>query len=145
MKIVLVDDNSLFVESIHLYLETKGFDVSSFTSPLEALEFCKNSTCDMLVTDLVMDDMDGIELIDEVRKIHPTIRSLLVSGHVDEEDEKQRAVFCRHFDATMSKPLLLEALLFVIQELLDEPMKILPPVDASLQMEHLSQERSTTI
>ena len=127
MKIVIVDDNSLLVETIRMYLEDKGYEVVSFLSPHKALYHCLHSHFDLLITDLSMDGMDGIELADRLREDKPNARILLISGHVDEEDENQKAVFARHFDGTLSKPLLLEALLLLIQETLDEPVMLLPP------------------
>lgn len=126
MKLVVVDDNSFLVETIHMYLEDKGYDVVSFVSPQKALQHCLHNRFDLLITDLSMDGMDGIDLSDKIREQKPNARILLISGHVDEEDENQKAVFARHFDATLSKPLLLEALLLLVQELLDEPVRILP-------------------
>ena len=145
MKLVIVDDNNFLVETIHMYLEDKGYDVVSFSSPHKALEHCLHHHFDLLITDLSMDGFDGIELADRLREEKPNARVLLISGHVDEEDENQKAVFARHFDGALSKPLLLEALLLTIQEILDEPVKVLPPKLITHNKQSKSQVNSTSI
>ncbi len=140
MHIVVVDDNELFVDMISLYLSDKGFDVTSFTNPLEALEYCRSNDCSLLLTDLSMAELNGIELADAVRQVDPSIRILLVSGHVDEEDKNQKAVFARHFDAALAKPVLLQALLLTIQELLEENVNILPMI-SELEQPKLQEAR----
>ena len=64
--ILLVDDEKVFVESMAEVLRTRGFEVETATTGKQALAIVKSSDYDLLVTDLSMPGMDGIELIRQV-------------------------------------------------------------------------------
>jgi CheY-like chemotaxis protein len=61
-------------------LEPAGFTVLGAENGLEAVELLKTNPCDLLVTDVLMPDGDGIELIEEVKKSDSDVRILAVSG-----------------------------------------------------------------
>ena len=60
------------------------------TSGAEALQLCQRNSYDVLILDFIMPNMDGIELLVRIRKLHPHIRSIIISGQLKAEvDEKQ--------------------------------------------------------
>jgi CheY-like chemotaxis protein len=57
---------------------------------VEALQLCQRDSYDVLILDFIMPNMDGIELLVRIRKLHPHIRSIIISGQLKAEvDEKQ--------------------------------------------------------
>ena len=85
-KIILcVDDNEQTLSVRKFLLETKGYRVLSATSAHEALEIVEQHApgdLSLLLCDLLMPQMDGVELIRRVREIQPCLPSLMVSGTV---------------------------------------------------------------
>lgn len=80
MRILLVDDDDLSRGTIHQMLERAGHAVNSTASGSEALQLFRANRPDLVVTDLIMPDTDGLELIQELRKIDGQVRILAISG-----------------------------------------------------------------
>jgi len=81
-RIVVVDDAQQVVRAIRRMLEPLGYTVEGFTDPKEALSFFRGPSnfADLLITDLVMPEMTGIELSEAVLAINPKLPILLVTG-----------------------------------------------------------------
>ncbi len=75
-------------------LETRGYRVLACNNAASALEVFKQGGIDLVLTDLVMPDMDGTELVAAVKAISPTIPAILFSGKIRVyEGETQADVF----------------------------------------------------
>jgi DNA-binding NtrC family response regulator len=85
--IVLVDDEDMVVTSIKsfLVLET-DYEVRGFTSPGEALEFVARNRVDVVVSDYLMPDIDGISFLAKVKEIQPQATRILLTGYADKEN-----------------------------------------------------------
>ena len=85
-KVILcVDDNEQTLAVRRFLLETRGYRVVCATSAYEALEHLTKSpqgSVDLLLTDLLMPQMDGVELIRRAKELQPSLPTLLVSGTV---------------------------------------------------------------
>lgn len=81
--LLLVDDESALLLTTRRLLEALGYRVLSTTSPHEALRICEEEEgkIDLLLTDVVMSEMNGPELARKVRKNYPRIRCLFMSGY----------------------------------------------------------------
>ena len=82
-KILLVDDNSLGMVARRSVLEELGHQVQTSGTAAEALELCGKHSFDVVVTDYKMPKMNGVELIVRLRKLHPAISVILISGFTD--------------------------------------------------------------
>jgi CheY-like chemotaxis protein len=82
-NILLVDDNSMGLIARRTVLEELGHRVHTCSSPHEALEQCDKQRFDVVVTDYKMPKMNGIEFIKELRKRHPAMSVILISGFAD--------------------------------------------------------------
>lgn len=80
MRILLVDDDDLSRGTIHQMLERAGHEVQSTGSGTEALELFRTHRPALVVTDLIMPDTDGLELIQQLRKLDGEVRILAISG-----------------------------------------------------------------
>ena len=80
MKILLVDDDDLSRGTIHQMLERAGHAVTSTGSGSDALAIFRADKPELVVTDLIMPDTDGLELIQELRKLDTKVRILAISG-----------------------------------------------------------------
>jgi DNA-binding NtrC family response regulator len=83
--IFIVDDNMLLVEYAGAVLKGEGYEVRFFTDPKEALKAIKESNPKpvALVTDYDMGEMNGLDLIVLSHKIHPSLKTVLLSGTID--------------------------------------------------------------
>jgi two-component system, response regulator YesN len=83
--VFVVDDNALLVEFASAVLEAAGYTVKHFLHPKAVLAAMRraNPMPGVLVTDYEMAEMNGLDLIQSSHKIHPALKTLLVSGTVD--------------------------------------------------------------
>jgi CheY-like chemotaxis protein len=83
-RVLLVDDNRDGLLARKSLLEEQGFILATATNGEEAFEALSKTTFDLMVTDFRMPKLNGIELIQRVRPLHPALRIILLSGFVDE-------------------------------------------------------------
>jgi len=81
--IFFVDDEASIRETVRKTLKGPDIDVSCFASANDCLKHLRSKKCDLLITDVRMPDMDGLELIGHVKRIVPWIAVLVVSGYGD--------------------------------------------------------------
>jgi two-component system response regulator CpxR len=89
--ILCVDDNEQSLSIRKVLLETRGYRVLTFTTGIEALERFKQGGVDLVLTDLIMPDLDGNKLIEEVKAFSPETPAILLSGKVRLCDRDTRA------------------------------------------------------
>lgn len=80
-KILLVDDDQFVLRTIAKFLEGNNYDVTTAGNGEAAIELLKTSAFELMITDLVMGSMDGIELIKECKKLNPEVMSIVLTGH----------------------------------------------------------------
>ena len=68
-RLLLVDDEERFRTTLAKRLKEKGFDVENVGSGLEAIDYIKESSVDIVVLDIKMPGLDGIETLSEIKKI----------------------------------------------------------------------------
>ena len=81
--IIFVDDESNIRKMVRRTLEQADLKVSCFASAAECLKQLHSQTCDLLITDVKMPEMDGIELLTEVKRIIPSLPVLVITGYGD--------------------------------------------------------------
>lgn len=79
-SILLVDDDDLSRGAVHKMLERAGYDVFSTGDGQGALERYRGTPTDLVITDLLMPDIDGLEIIQRLRQMNPSVRVLAISG-----------------------------------------------------------------
>lgn len=85
LHILLVDNEAEFLEAITYWLETKEHQVQSCYTGPEAIELVKKSPPDMIFLDIHMPDMDGMEVLKQIRSFNKTIPVVMVTGFAKEE------------------------------------------------------------
>ncbi len=81
--VFFVDDEPKVLKMVSRTLEQVGLKVSCFTRAVECLKQLRTRTCDLLITDVKMPEMDGIELLNEVKHIIPSLPVLVITGYGD--------------------------------------------------------------
>ena len=86
-KIVVVDDEKIVTSAFKTLLKVEGFsDAHFFNSPKEALIFLKNNQPDLIISDFLMPEMNGLEFLSEVKKLYPEVSKILLTGYADKEN-----------------------------------------------------------
>ncbi len=85
--LLIVDDEEMVLTSLRafLMLETE-YEVLTFNSATAALEAVKGQTIDLVVSDYLMPDMTGIDLLLEIKKLQPYATRILLTGYADKEN-----------------------------------------------------------
>ena len=79
IRAVVVDDDERLLGVINRGLRLHGFDVTTFTDPLAALEYLESRQCDVVVLDVMMPDLDGVSLCRRLRQSQ-TVPILMLSA-----------------------------------------------------------------
>jgi len=103
--IFVVDDDQVIVSSLSLILRFRGFDVSSFSDPLKALQALQTTTPDLLITDVIMPTFSGIGLAIKTREICPECHVLLFSGQPETARLLEAAKAEGHDFEVLAKPI----------------------------------------
>jgi len=80
-KVLIVDDEKDFVEMFSLRLETQGEKVSTAFSGKEALAVLEQKPIDVVILDIRMPGMDGIDTLKQIKKLYPNVEVILLTGH----------------------------------------------------------------
>jgi len=107
-RILLVDDEKHFADTLAARLEMRGFEVRVAYSGFEALDAVAQPV-DVMVLDLRMPGMDGLTVLRELKKRHPQIQVIILTGHIDEHDES--AAYELGARTVLRKPLKMDELL----------------------------------
>ena len=119
-RILIIDDNEAFKKMTCEILKSEGYEVLSASNGKEGVKLCRGQPVDLIVTDLLMPDMDGIETIRELRSTSPDSKVIVVSGggtagSGDEYLESVQVMFdIKH---TFSKPFDMDQFLQAVKEL----------------------------
>jgi CheY-like chemotaxis protein len=92
-KVLVADDERVIADTLAMILNQSGFEARSVYSGEKAVEMASTFAPDMLITDVIMADLNGIDAAIMIRAILPNIKILLFSGQAATADllEKARA------------------------------------------------------
>ena len=114
LKVLVVDDEADFLETIVMRLRRRKIDTTGVDGGKKALEIVENERFDVVVLDVLMPGMDGIETLKLLKKKKPFIEVIILTGHGSVESGLQGMQFGA-FDYIM-KPADLDELLEKIQQ-----------------------------
>lgn len=81
IKVLVVDDEERFRLTLGKLLTVRGLDVKTVASALEALETLRNEPHDVILLDVKMPGMNGVEALAEIKKINPNFEVIILTGH----------------------------------------------------------------
>jgi DNA-binding NtrC family response regulator len=119
--VLLVDDEVPFVETMTKRLSKRQLMVLSAYSGREALEKLEKNAVDVVILDVKMPGMDGIETLREVKKAHPLVEVIMLTGHATVETAVE-GMRLGAFDYLM-KPCEIEELLAKVAEAKEKKSK----------------------
>jgi DNA-binding response OmpR family regulator len=113
-KILLVDDEQEFVQTLSERLKTRNLESTVVYDGEQALELVEQDQPDVMVLDLMMPGIGGIEVLRRLKRTHPNIEVIILTGHGSEQEE-QLAADLGAF-AYLQKPVNIEVLAQVMRE-----------------------------
>lgn len=86
-KILVLDDEKMVTSAIKTLLTVEGYTGGVFfNSPVEALEYIKAEQPDLIISDFLMPEMNGLEFLREAKKLYPETSMILLTGYADKEN-----------------------------------------------------------
>ncbi len=107
-KILVVDDEKIVCDMARVILTKEGYDVETFTDSVQALEAINNKEYDLIVTDLMMEHVSGMDILREVNRLHPNTKVIMLTAYAT-LDATIEAIRERIFDF-FPKPVKIEEL-----------------------------------
>lgn len=112
-KILIVDDEPDMLKLLSMTIQRKApYQVTTTNNPVEALELVKGGGFDLIISDLKMPGLDGIELLDAVKRLDPDTPVILMTAYGTIESASE-AMEKGGFDF-ITKPFRIEQILFTI-------------------------------
>jgi DNA-binding NtrC family response regulator len=113
-NVLFVDDEVEFLETLLKRMKKRDLEASGVKSGEQALEFLDQNRVDVVVLDVKMPGMDGIQALKEIKKLHPLIEVVMLTGHASVEVAIQ-GMELGAFDYLM-KPVDIDDLLYKVQD-----------------------------
>jgi DNA-binding NtrC family response regulator len=84
-RVLVVDNEREMLKLLQQHLEAEGFHVRAVATGADAITLLKHEDCDLVLTDLVMDEVDGLAVLAEAQRLHPGIRVVLMTAFASVE------------------------------------------------------------
>ncbi|MBK6263978.1 sigma-54-dependent Fis family transcriptional regulator [Marivirga sp. S37H4] len=138
MNILVVDDDPSFNKMLTGFLSRNNYEVKSAHSPQSALALLKENTFDLVLTDFKLPDMNGIKLMQEIKKVHNNIPVILITNYSDIRTAVNSIKLGAYEFVT--KPVIPDELLKTIQKALT-----VEPTQAGSSSEDKPKEKDTSL
>lgn len=137
-KILLVDDDRFILSGVSRVLEKEGFDVTTSDSGEDAVSRMKEQTFDLVLTDLVMGQVGGVEVLRESKEVQPEAMVIILTGYAD----MKAAVNAIKFGADdfMIKPAEPEEIYFRVRKCLENKVLKRKVKDHTIELEKVNEQ-----
>ena len=135
-NVLVVDDEDEFREMTSKILTKRGLHVQNAESGLKALEILEHSRTDVVLLDVKMPGMDGIETLRKIRSLKPLVEVVLLTGHASVESGIE-GMKLGAFDYLM-KPIETDPLLQKLEEAYEKKRIHQEKIDQALLKKHMS-------
>lgn len=117
-RLLVVDDEESMRDLLEEYLKDFGYEVTCAANGQEALKYYKLAPFDIVISDLIMSPVDGMELLDEIKKFDPDAVFIMITGHPSIESALQ--AIKRGARDYISKPFNIDEIKLKIERVLLE-------------------------
>ena len=85
--VMIVDDEEIVTQSLRSFLEFEtDYEIATFQTPREALQMLKKRPVDLVISDFLMPEMNGLQFLAEVRRMYPQVPRVILTGYADKEN-----------------------------------------------------------
>ena len=118
-SVMILDDEPIVCQRLRSTLEKINLEIETYTDPNEAIRRIAEKSFDVLITDLKMRELDGIEILKWVQKVSPDTRVIIITGFATVEKAKE-ALKIGAFDF-IAKPFKLSLIRDLVVKALASP------------------------
>jgi DNA-binding response OmpR family regulator len=120
-KIIVIDDDPVILETVHLNLARRGYEIVSFSNGTEAIDKITTIHPDLIILDVIMPEMDGWEVLKIIKDHYPEegLKVLLLTAKSTDKD-KMIGTSILKADGYITKPFDLQDFLLKVKSLLGE-------------------------
>jgi len=104
-KVLVVDDEQIIADTLAKILDINGYEATAVYSGLSAVERARDLRPELIISDVIMEDMDGIEAAIQIREFLPSCKILLFSGQAATADLLENARARGHDFEILAKPV----------------------------------------
>ena len=115
VRVLVVDDEAIIADTVVEILKQEGFDAEGLSTGTSAIELAKEWHPDVLLSDVIMPGLNGIEIGMKIREIAPKCRVILFSGQAATVDLLEQARRQGHKFDILAKPIRPEQLIGLIK------------------------------
>jgi DNA-binding NtrC family response regulator len=115
-KIMVIDDENIVGTMIKSSFEPDGYEVEPFLDPVPALARLKEEQFDVVITDLKMKDIDGMEVLKSIKKDYPQIKVIMITAFASMDAAVE--AFRKSVDDFFAKPVKIADLKAAIKKML---------------------------
>ena len=122
-RILIIDDETNILLMLKKMLERAGYEIDLASNGEEGLRLFRNMPCDLVITDIIMPEKEGLETIREMKKMKPKMKIIAMSGggKISADNYLETA---KIFGASriMEKPFTQQAMVSTVKELLEDDL-----------------------
>ena len=104
-RVFVVDDEKCIADTLAAILQSRGYEATAFYNAESALAQCELLSPELVISDVVMPGMSGVDMAVLIRETHPTCKILLFSGHAGTADILEAARKKGHDFELLAKPV----------------------------------------
>ena len=117
--ILIVDDVPEVRRMLHHLLSEEGYNILQAENGVEAMDIINSNTIDLLITDILMPEMNGTELANAAAEVNPDLKMIAMSGGGKPYDVISMCKKMTGVTHVLRKPFKLDEMLLLVQELLE--------------------------
>lgn len=114
LRVLIVDDEEELVSALEERLNLRGFQAAGVTTGVAAIEYLADRPCDVVLLDVKMPGLGGLEVIRQIKQEHPKLEVILLTGHGSVKDA-DAGMELGAFDYVM-KPVKIDVLVRLLLE-----------------------------
>ncbi|MBF0564363.1 MAG: response regulator [Nitrospirae bacterium] len=107
-RLMVIDDESIVCKRLKQIMEKSGYEVAVFIDGTRAIEELSKKSYDVIVTDLRMDGMDGMKILESAKEINPESKVIMLTGFADMETVRE--AFRKGVFDVISKPVEIDTI-----------------------------------
>jgi DNA-binding NtrC family response regulator len=120
-RILIIDDDESITSLLRMVLSRQGYEVLTAANGRERVKLFNSTPADLVISDILMPEMDGLEALKQLRQLSPNLKLIAVSGGgVRLKMDVLRVAELLGAAATFEKPYKIDALLASVRQLLAE-------------------------
>ena len=119
VRILIIDDDDTFLDMLKDMIERNGYEVVTASDGKEGMDFYRKEPADLVITDIIMPNKEGVELIFELQRDFPNAKIIAISGggKMKAEDCIKTVSLIPNVKRTFQKPFAMDEMLQAVKEI----------------------------